>query len=188
MHFKHLSLALAASLCVGAVQAQSLVLTPSTKSVSLGDTFTLLVEGKGFATAVVGGGFGLSFDASVLKLNSVSIPAAWEFFPPTGPVTGDINNVAGTVTDAAFTTFSAPKAGDFLAATLTFTAVGGGSSKVSLSASPTFVFSDVDVNTLEPSYGSATINVSAVPEPSSLALVLAGAGGLAWVARRKQQG
>jgi hypothetical protein len=186
MNFKHLSLALAATLAVGAVHAQSLVLNPGTKSVSLGDTFTLLVEGKGFATAVVGGGFGLSFDASVLKLNSVNIPAAWEFFPPTGPVTGDINNVAGTLADAAFTTFSAPKAGDFLAATLTFTAMGGGSSKVSLSASPIFVFSDVDVNTLNPSYGTATIHVSAVPEPSSLALVLAGAGGLGWVARRKR--
>lgn len=188
MNFKPLSLALAAALCAGTVHAQSLVITPSTQSVSLGDTFTLQVEGKGFATAVVGGGFGLSFDASVLKLNSVSIPAAWEFYPPTGPVTGTIDNVAGTLSDAAFTTFVAPKSGDFLAATLSFTAVGGGSSTVRLSASPTFVFSDVDVNTLNPSYGSATINVSAVPEPSSLALVLAGAGGLGWVARRKQQG
>jgi hypothetical protein len=188
MNFKPLSLALAASLCVGAVQAQSLVLTPGTKSVGLGDTFTLQVEGKAFATAVVGGGFGLSFDASMLKLNSVSIPAAWEFYPPTGPVTGNIDNVAGTLTDAAFTTFVAPKAGDFLAATLSFTAVGAGISKVSLSASPTFVFADVDVNTINPSFGSAAINVSAVPEPDSMALVLAGAGGLGWVARRKQQG
>ena len=188
MNFKPLSLALATTLCIGSVHAQSLVINPSTKSVSLGDTFTLQVEGKGFATAVVGGGFGLSFDASVLKLNSVSIPAAWEFYPPTGPVTGTIDNVAGTLSDAAFTTFASPKSGDFLAATLTFKAIGPGTATVRLTPSVSFPFTDVDVNAVNPSFGSATINISAVPEPSSLALVLAGAGGLAWVARRKQQG
>jgi hypothetical protein len=50
MNFKQITLALAATLSMGAVQAQSLVLSPSTKSVELGDTFTLQVEGKGFAS------------------------------------------------------------------------------------------------------------------------------------------
>lgn len=192
MNFKHLTLALAATLSIGAAQAQSLVLSPSTKDVAIGASFTLQVEGKGFATALVGGGFGLTFDATKLQLESVLIPANWEFFPPSGPITGVINNVAGTLSDAAFTTFSSPKAGDFLAATLTFKAVGGAPAPVGtlvqLTASPIFVYTDVNINDATPSFGSATVNISAVPEPSSLALVLAGAGGLAWVARRKQQG
>jgi hypothetical protein len=107
------------------------------------------------------------------------------------PQGGIINNASGTLTDAAFTTFASPKAGDFLGAILTFRAVGAApgpvGTLVQLTSSP-LVFGDVNVNTITPSFGSATINISAVPEPSSLALVLAGVGGLAWVARRKQQG
>lgn len=187
MNFKHLTLAMAATLCVGAAQAQSLVLSPSTKTVDLGDTFSLQVEGKGFATAIVGGGFGLTFDPTKLQLEGVAIPAAWEFAPQGGL----IDNASGTLADAAFTTFVSPKAGDFLGAVLTFRAVGAApgplGTLVQLTPSP-LVFGDVNVETITPSFGSATVTISAVPEPSSLALLLAGAGGLAWMARRKQQG
>jgi hypothetical protein len=184
MNFKHLTLALAATLSIGVAQAQSLVLTPSTKDVALHDTFSLQVEGKGFPTALVGGGFNVSFTSGLLELSPIAIAAGWEFAPQGGL----IDNASGKLNDAAFTTFASPKSGDFLAATLSFKAIGPGTATVRLTPSVSFPFTDVDVNAVNPSFGSATINISAVPEPSSLALVLAGMGGLGWVARRKQQG
>lgn len=184
MNFKHLTLALAATLCVGAVQAQSLVLSPSTKTVALGDTFSLQVQGKGFPTEVVGGGFNLSFTAGLLELTPIAIDAGWDFAPRGGL----IDNASGTLTGAAFNSIGVPKAGDYAVATLNFKAIGTGVATVSLMPSITLPFTDVDVNPVEPSFGTATINIPAVPEPSSLALLLAGAGGLAWMGRRKQQG
>ena len=181
MNFKSLTLALATTLTLGAAQAQSLNLTPESSTVLEGTPFSLSVTGKDFATALVGGGFGLSFDPSVLTLNSVVIPAAWEFAPQGGL----IDSASGTLSDAAFTTFAAPKAGDFLAATLNFTAKGPGTTTVQLAPSSTFVFTDVDVNPVNPRFGSALVTVSAVPEPSTYALVLAGMG-VAAVARRRR--
>ena len=116
------------------------------------------------------------------KLDSVLIPAAWEF----APQAGSIDNAAGTLEDAAFTTFNSPKAGSFLAATLNFTMLAGGSSVVQLTPSATFVFSDINAFTPAVKFGSGTV-MSAVPEPSTFALLTAGLG-LAAVMRRKQQG
>jgi hypothetical protein len=183
MNFKHITLALATTLAMGAAQAQSLVLTPSSKDVTQGDTFTLQVDGKGFATALVGGGFNLSFTTGLLELSAVSIAAGWE----TAPQSGQINNALGTLTDAAFTTFVTPKSGDFSAASLSFRAIGPGTATVKLTSSADFPFTDVDVNPVNPSFGSATINITAVPEPSSIALALAGVGLARWSARRRQQ-
>jgi predicted anti-sigma-YlaC factor YlaD len=184
MNFKHLTLALAATLSIGTVQAQSLVLTPSSKDVSLGDTFTLQVAGKDFATQLVGGGFNLSFTAGLLELSSVAIDAGWELSPQGGL----IDNASGTLTGAAFTTFVAPKAGDFSAATLTFKAIGPGIATIALAASSTFPFTDIDVNAITPHFGSATITSSSVPEPSSVALALAGVLLVRTASRRQSRG
>lgn len=153
-------------------QAQSLSVQPVDTAVTVGDTFTLDVQGSGFAKAITGGGFSLAFDPAVLKLDTVKIPAAWEFAPSTGL----LDAMAGTVTDVSFNTFAAPKAGNFLAAQLTFTAIGGGSSAVSLSGSPIWVFSDVDANVVNVAFAPGKVNVSAVPEADSLTLMLAGLG------------
>ena len=168
-------------LSAGAVQAQSLVVNPGSTTTEVGQSFSLTVEGKDFATAIVGGGFNLSFDPTMLHLDSISIPTSWELFRSTGL----LDEASGTVTDVSFNTFSSPKAGDFLTATLNFTAVGVGTSQVRLAPSTPYVFADVDVNQVNPSFGSATVTVSAVPEPASLALLLAGAGVVAVVRRRQ---
>jgi hypothetical protein len=178
-----LATALALSMLgTGAAQAQSLLVNPANTTTQIGQSFSLTIEGKDFATAIVGGGFNLSFDPTVLHLDSMTIPTSWEFFRSTGL----LDEASGTVTDVSFNTFSSPKAGDFLAATLNFTAVRAGTSLVKLAPSTPYVFADVDVNQVNPSFGSATVNVSAVPEPASLSLVLAGAGLMAAMRRRRQ--
>jgi hypothetical protein len=153
-------------------QAQSLSVLPSVSNVDPGDTFVLDVQGSGFAAPIVGGGFNLAFDPAILKLDSIKIPAAWEFAPNTGL----LDAMSGTVTDVSFNSFAAPKAGDFLAAQLTFTAIGSGSSAVSLSGSPTMVFGDIDANVVNVAFNGGKVNVSAVPEAGSLSLLLAGLG------------
>ncbi len=166
--------ALAGAMLLAALgaQAQSLSLLPSVSHFDVGDTFVLDVQGTGFGTAIVGGGFNLAFDPAILKLDSIKIPAAWEFAPNAGL----LDAASGTVSDVSFNTFAAPKAGDFLAAQLSFTAIGTGSSAVTLSASPSMVFGDIDANVVNVRYGSALVNVSAVPEAGSLSLMLAGLG------------
>lgn len=107
MNFKSLTLALAATLALGTAQAQSLSLSPDAKTVDLGTSFSLDVLASDFANSILGGGFELSFDPSVLRLDSVVIPASWEFARSGGL----IDNASGTLSDAYFATFSAPKAG-----------------------------------------------------------------------------
>ncbi len=166
--------AMAAALLLGALgaHAQSLTVLPAVSTVDFGDSFVLDVKGSGFDTAIVGGGFNLAFDPAILKLDSIKIPAAWEFAPNAGL----LDAASGTVSDVSFNTFAAPKAGDFLAAQLSFTAIGTGSSAVTLSASPSMVFGDIDANVVNVRYGSALVNASAVPEAGSLSLMLAGLG------------
>lgn len=184
MNFKSLTLALAAALAFNAAQAQSLSVTPTPKEAALGSTFSLDVLATDFANPILGGGFDLTFDPSVLRLDSVVIPASWEFARNGGL----IDNTTGTVSNAFFATFSAPKAGDFLTATLNFTAIGTGQSLVTLlpNVDQPFV-EDVTVALVNPALKAGLVNVPSVPEPSSLALLLAGAG-LAVVARHKRRG
>ena len=188
MNFKSLTLAIAATLALGTAQAQSLSLSPDSKTVDLGTSFSLDVLASDFANPILGGGFELSFDPSVLRLDSVVIPASWEFARSGGL----IDNASGTLSDAYFATFSAPKAGDFLTATLNFSAIGGGQSKVTLlpNALQPFV-EDVTVAVIDPVYKSAQITVTAIPEARAVALLLAGAGVMVVVGsqrRRQSQG
>jgi hypothetical protein len=197
MNFKSLTLSLAASLAclsMNAAQAQSLFLSPAAQTVATDTSFTVQVLGSGFANTILGGGFELSFDPTVVRLDTVTIDPSWEFglSSPENGGKGSINNLAGTLSNAFFATNVAPKAGSFLAATLKFTAIGAPETTTTLAlagnALQPFVEERSLGETLDVSYQSATVTISNVPEPSSLALALAGVGGLAWVARRKQQG
>jgi PEP-CTERM motif len=197
MNFKSLTLSLAASLAclsMNAAQAQSLFLSPATQTVDADAGFTVQVLGSSFANTILGGGFELNYDATVVRLDMVTIDPSWEFglSSPENGGKGAINNAAGTLSNAFFATNVSPKAGNFLAATLKFTAIGDPGSSTTLAlagnALQPFVEERSLGETLDVTYQSATVTISNVPEPSSLVMLLAGAGGLAWVARRKQQG
>jgi hypothetical protein len=168
------ALALAA-LCSAASAAGSLVLAPVATNVTFidngvidaGEMFSVEVRGNSFSENVVGGGFDMSFNSAVLTLSSVSINnALWEFAPSGGA----IDNVAGTVTTASFATFSAtPPNGNFLAATLNFTAKAVGNSALTLAPSGIAVFASSAGDPIDVTFGSGSVNVAAVPEPATWA-------------------
>lgn len=173
----------ATSLCIAlacsSVQAQSVSIDPIALTVNKDDTFSLTLQAEDFAQAVLGGGFHLTFDPGVLRLDSVVIPANWEFAKNGGL----IDNASGTLSGAYFAT-NAPVFGDVKLATLNFTAINHGTSLVTPLAFPDQPFvEDGAIEATLPTYNFATVTV-AVPEPGSVALLLA--GGLA-VARLRSR-
>ena len=183
-HFRSIATA-ASTLCIalacGSAQAQKVSFDTSALVVAPGESFSLNLMASEFTNAVLGGGFGLSFDPSILRLDGVVIPASWEFARNGGL----IDNASGTLSDAYFAT-NAPIAGDVKLATLTFTALNVGQSLVTpLPSAPQPFVEDGALEATVPAYQFATVTV-AVPEPSSLALMLA--GGLALARLRARRG
>lgn len=174
----------ASTLCIAlacaSTQAQTVSFDVSALTVAPGDTFSLNLQASGFTDAVLGGGFGLSFDPGVLRLDSVVIPANWEFAKNGGL----IDNASGTLSDAYFAT-NAPVPGNVKLATLNFTAIGVGVSQVT--PLPNILQPFVEDGALEatlPAYQFATVTV-AVPEPGTLALLLGGGLALARLRTRR---
>ena len=163
--------------------AGSLIIQPPNTVVNIGDSFDLEVRGQGFLETIVGGGFDFTFDSTELQLTGVSIAPIWEFVPSGGT----IDNVAGTLTDASFNSFANPRSGDFDVATLSFKALAPGLPEIALAASTLFVFSDVPGNEVTPLFGKATVQVLGVPEPSAVAMMLAGFGLLALTLGRRNR-
>ena len=162
----------------------SLKLNPPASTVSAGDNFVIDVSGAGFTDKVVGGGFNLSFDASVLTLQSVVIDTVtWEFVSSGGL----IDNASGTLSDVYFNSIKATlPTGDFSIARLNFTAKANGTSPISLSASGGFPFANDQVELIDVNYLNASVQVGAVPEPASVTMMLSGlAGVMGWQRRRR---
>ena len=165
-----------------AAQAQTVSVVANHTDVNLGDSFTVDLQATGFPDKVFGGGYNLAFDPSILKLDAISIPASWEF----ATSTGTLDPVAGTVTDINFNTFTSPVKGDFLTASLKFTAVGAGTSSIALSDSASFPFGNELGNAVPVTYVNGSATVAAVPEPSSIAMVLGGLACVGWLKQRRK--
>jgi hypothetical protein len=161
-------------------QAQVVAVQAPAAPLNVGDMFSVSVVGQGFAQAIVGGGFNLSFNPAVLQLTGpATIAPIWEFVPNGGTV----NNGAGTLVDVSFNTFATPRSGGFDIATIGLQVVAAGSSMLTLSTSSLFTFSDVQGNLVTPQFAGAQI--TAVPEPGAVALMLAGLALLLPVLRRR---
>lgn len=174
----------ATSLCIAlacsTAQAQSVSFDTPALTVDKGDTFSLTLLAEDFTQALLGGGFNLSFDATVLRLDSVVVPSNWEFAKSGGL----IDNASGKLSGAFFAT-NVPVPGDVKLATLNFTAINYGESLVTplAFADQPFV-EDGAIEATLPAYNFATVTV-AVPEPGSIALLLA--GGLAMARLRSRR-
>lgn len=183
MKLHHTLLAAAALFACVAVQAQTVSVLANHTNATVGDTFSVDFQATGFPDKVFGGGYDLAFDPAILKLDAITIPASWEFFTSTGT----LNAAAGTVTDINFNTFVAPIKGDFLTASAKFTAIGVGTSPITLSESGSFPFGNELGNAVAVTYVNGSATVTAVPEPGSLALVLGGMACVGWMSTRRNK-
>lgn len=175
------ALALATSGTVAQANA-ALVFSPPASATLVGAPVVVEVRGQGFSNAVVGGGFDLTFNPSIVSLDSVEIAVAeWELF--SNP--GTIDNAAGTLTAVWFNAFAAPlPTGNFPVATLRFTALAPGVAGLQLLGNASFPFVSDTVEVINVSYGGGAITVSVVPEPASAASLLLGLALLPWLRRR----
>jgi hypothetical protein len=180
----HTLAAAAALLLAGtAVQAENrMTMTTTAADLLPGATFEVLVRGAEFAASVLGGGFALRWDPSVLALDSVAIDAAtWEFARNGGLV----DNASGTLSDAYFASNRAVlPTGEFAIARLGFTAVGAGTTTVVGSESPLFPWVSEVGEVLAVDYGQLRVTVGVVPEPATWAM-FAGALALLPLVRRR---
>ena len=181
-------LALAASMTLGAVlssQAATLSVSPTTSFATKGETVTIQIQGSGFAEALAGGGFDLSYDPTVLQYTGGSIAGIWEFLPALGadtPVSANVSTIVGT----GFATFVNNNIGSFAVASFTFTAKEAGTSPLTLSPSAAFDFSNANGDLLTPDLMGGSVVVTSVPEAGSLAMMLAGLLALASLRQRRQ--
>ncbi len=176
---------LAIAACGSAAAAGTLVVAPASTNAIAGDSFSVEIRGAGFTDRVVGGGFNLMFDAGVLALTAVAVNTAlWEF----APSGGSVDNVAGLLSDVSFNTFASNQpTGDFLAATLTFSAMAPGNATLQLMASGTFPFASHLGDPIAVSFGSGSVAVSPVPEPATWAAMALGLAALPAALRRRRR-
>ncbi len=175
--------AVAALVAMGAAQAvvtPRVVLDGPGAPVMAGDVFSVMLRGHDFMP-IVGGGVDLSFSADLIELVSVSFDPAWSFYTSAGA----LDNVAGTVTDMSFNLFGAMQ-GSFAIATIDFRAKAAGTANIDALDSALFPFADADIaaQAVQVSFEGTSVQVaSAVPEPSTWLMMLAGFGLLACARR-----
>lgn len=174
--FLFAALAAASASSFGAV---SITVTPAAQSTSAGSTISvdINISGIGGGTALGTFDFNVAFDPALLAYSSVSYGSQLDLFG-----LGDIQSATlstGTVnvfelsleSVSDLNTLQAPS---FRLATLTFDTLSGGSSPLTLSIN---ALGDASGNSVaaDLSHGSVTVT-SAVPEPATYALMLAGLG------------
>jgi ribose/xylose/arabinose/galactoside ABC-type transport system permease subunit len=162
-------------------QAETVFLDPASASVIPTQVFTVDVKGTGFTNVLDGGGFDLSFNSSVLNVESIQVNTAiWEF----SPVNGAIDNVNGTIHDTEFNSFIHSNSGSFDIAQITFLTVGTGLSNLTLVENSNNPFA-AGGNPVPVTFIGASITSSAaVPLPGAIWLFASALVGLGVSQRR----
>jgi hypothetical protein len=188
--------AIALALVVAGAAAQAVptvAFDPAVNSVVVGDVFHLDLQGSSFDRTsgglVIGnftGGQNLrfSYTSASLEVVAIAIAPRWTF--TTGNRSGSVDAGAGTVSGVAFGVFPATTDDDFDILRVTLKALAPGRGSIALLAGQ-FIgqVGGLGGQLIVPTFGSASIDIAAVPEPQSWALLLAGLGLIGFVARRR---
>jgi len=171
-------------LSVNAAQAAMISVEPSVSNVLLGDIFTVSLKASDFP-ATQGGDVTINWDPTVISLPSLAdVILTFPGWDPSFSGKGALS--AGQLDDLYVATFGAANSGTFPIADLTFTAIGAGSSAITLSAVPGYPWPDANTAADIPvTYVGGVANVSAIPEPASLLLIGTGLAGI--LARRTRK-
>lgn len=156
-------------------------------NVEVGASFVLVLQGTGFDTTAggltinnVSGGqrLNLTFSAGALQITNISIDPRWSFAAANKP--GLVDNPAGTLTGMAFGAFPASTDAAFDIARITFTALQALPASVVVTAVD-FAgrVNNVAGSTIAASFVPSSVQIAAVPEPQSWAMLGAGIGLLA---------
>lgn len=191
LHYLAAALALAL-ISQGAHALPTVGFQPEPAAVLVGDTFELLLAGTGFdftadgqtINNVSGGqGFNLQFDSALLQILGVNIDPRWTF--TRGNNIGAPDNTVGTLTSLAFATTPPTTDDSFNIASITFKALQAGEGQVTFTGGEFIArVNNVSGTRILPSFDSATIQVSAVPEPQQWIMLLAGLGLVGWRLRK----
>ena len=139
------------------------------------------IVGNGF-TELAGGVMGFAFDSGAVQINSVNVNSALFAFLPDGGsevAPGQWQGIGFDVDVIASAPFAA---GDFTIATINLTPLATGASVLSILGSSEFFSSTAAVF---PAMTDSTLQVSSVPLPSALILLLSGVGLLVGVGKRE---
>lgn len=191
MFKKNFVAATLAALSCSAIAAPEVKLTTASPAVAVGEVFSVLLTGSSFdafsgkSIDNISGAHSLtfSFTNSTLEVVGVTLAPQWAF----GVNLGTVSQSAGTITGLRFGSFPALMGTNFEIGTVTLRAIAPGAGSLDL-VSGTFQgrLGGRAGQSFSPAMGEVAITVtSAVPEPMSAALLLAGLGCVGFVARRR---
>jgi len=147
--------------------------------------FSLDIVTKDFPSTF-GGSILINFDPTVVNVSDIALASPWSGITLMPSDNSGIN-LAGILLHAPI--FSQWPAGDFVFATLTFTALAIGSSELALSTYESLPLSTIGRGGFTPidfTAVNSTVTVSAVPIPAAVWLLLSGFIGLFSVAKKKR--